>query len=220
MQKKESNDIHPNAPAGSGGPGAFRSASPLGTNPSMDKWLSPSMDKRFSPAPLASNLKKDDDPKIIRLRQIRQLVKENNLSTLDENVIICQIYMESRFDAKAGVSHDAKGLMQMQKNAVRQVYKYRKQKKLGHMPSDKVTAEVFKEADKFHDSPSIFDEATNIQLGTEYMQYWLDTTKTPEEAYKKYRGKADGVYYKKIKATADKLSKDPDSMQILIDMVK
>ena len=38
----EKNDyIHPNAPAGGGGPGAFRSAGPLGTNPSMDKWMYP-----------------------------------------------------------------------------------------------------------------------------------------------------------------------------------
>jgi hypothetical protein len=165
------------------------------------------------------NLKKVE-PQIVRLREIRQLVKDNNQSTLDENVIICQIYMESRFDANAGANHDAKGLMQMQKNAVRQTYKYRKQKELGDMPSDKVTAEVFKEADKFHASPSIFDQATNIQLGTEYMQYWLDNTKTTEEAYKRYRGKTDGIYFKKIKAAADNLSKDTESMQILFDMVK
>ncbi|GEM_PF-1787513 len=38
----EKNDyIHPNAPAGGGGPGAFRSAGPLGTNSSMDKWMYP-----------------------------------------------------------------------------------------------------------------------------------------------------------------------------------
>lgn len=34
-------DIHPNAPAGGGGPGGFRSAGPLGTNPSLDKWMRP-----------------------------------------------------------------------------------------------------------------------------------------------------------------------------------
>lgn len=34
-------DIHPNAPAGGGGPGAFRSASPMGMNPAMDKWMRP-----------------------------------------------------------------------------------------------------------------------------------------------------------------------------------
>jgi hypothetical protein len=34
-----------------------------------------------------------------RLREIRQLVRANNQSTLDENLVICQIYMESRFDS-------------------------------------------------------------------------------------------------------------------------
>lgn len=37
----DNNDIHPNAPAGGGGPGAFRSAGPIGTNPNTDKWLTP-----------------------------------------------------------------------------------------------------------------------------------------------------------------------------------
>lgn len=49
-----------------------------------------------------------------RLRQIRQLVRANNRSTLDENLVICQIYMESRFDARANPSGgSAKGLMQL-----------------------------------------------------------------------------------------------------------
>lgn len=52
------------------------------------------------------------------------------------------------------------------------------------------------------------------------MQYWLDTTSTVEEAYKKYRGRANGIYYHKIKAAADKLSLSPQSMQILLDMAK
>jgi hypothetical protein len=34
-------DVHPNAPAGGGGPGAFRSALPAGLNPDMDKWGGP-----------------------------------------------------------------------------------------------------------------------------------------------------------------------------------
>ena len=38
---KKSDDIHPNAPAGGGGPGAFRSATPMGTNTNMDKWMHP-----------------------------------------------------------------------------------------------------------------------------------------------------------------------------------
>ncbi|MCX7099171.1 MAG: transglycosylase SLT domain-containing protein [Methylococcales bacterium] len=155
-----------------------------------------------------------------RLDEIRRLVQTNNLSTLDENVIICQIYMESRFDARAGAGHNAKGLMQVQLNAVQQVYKYRKQKEIEHTPSDKMTAELFSEAKKFHKSAKMMDEATNIQIGTEYMQYWLDNTDTVDEAYKKYRGKSNGVYYRKIKAAADKLSKNPQSMQILLDMVQ
>lgn len=34
-------DINPNAPAGGGGPGRFRSAMPVGMNPGMDKWMKP-----------------------------------------------------------------------------------------------------------------------------------------------------------------------------------
>lgn len=37
----KNDDIHPNAPAGGGGPGAFRSAAPMGANPGMDKWMRP-----------------------------------------------------------------------------------------------------------------------------------------------------------------------------------
>jgi hypothetical protein len=70
-----------------------------------------------------------------------------------------------------------------------------------------------------HDSPEIFDEATNIQLGTEYMQYWLDRSSSIEDAYKAYRGVDNGIYYKKISAAATKLAADPDSMQVLRDMV-
>lgn len=65
----------------------------------------------------------------IRLKQIRQLVRNNNKSIMGEDYIICQIYKESRFKQFAGKNkHNAKGLMQMQRNAVRQVFKYRQQK--------------------------------------------------------------------------------------------
>lgn len=37
----KNDDIHPNAPAGGGGPGGFRSAVPMGANQGMDKWMSP-----------------------------------------------------------------------------------------------------------------------------------------------------------------------------------
>jgi hypothetical protein len=155
-----------------------------------------------------------------RLKEIRQLVNTNNRSTLDDNLIICQIYMESRFDAQAGAGHDAKGLMQMQNKAVQQVFKYRKQKELGHMPSDQETAEAFSEGEKLHDGSDILDEATNIQIGTDYMQYWLDVTPNVEAAYKKYRGRPNGIYYSKINLCAAELEKAPDSIVPLQDMVK
>lgn len=156
-----------------------------------------------------------------RLREIRQLVQTNNKSTLDENLVICQIYMESRFDANAIVSGStSKGLMQMNKGAVQQVYKYRKQQVLGHMPSDPQTHQAFADGGAMHASSNMFDEATNIQLGTEYMQYWIDKAGSLDGAYKLYRGLSNGVYYKKISACAEKLKTDPNSMQSLRDMVK
>lgn len=155
-----------------------------------------------------------------RLRAIRKLVEENNRSELGTDLVICQIYMESRFDARAGAAQNAHGLMQMQKQGVQQVFKYRKQKELGHMPSDKQTKTAFAEAADIHDSERIFDEATNIQLGTEYMQYWIDTSPSVEDAYKRYRGVANGIYYKKISACAAKLTAGPDSMRLLREMVK
>ena len=174
--------------------------------------LTPKSDKKPATVPV------DDSA---RLREIRKLVEANNRSTLDENLIICQIYMESRFDAHAGASHDAKGLLQMQLGGVQQVYKYRKQKERGgHMPTDAQTKQAFSDAAAMHDSPEMFDEATNIQLGTEYMQYWIDRSSSIEDAYKAYRGVPNGLYYKKISAAATKLAADPDSMQVLRDMVK
>lgn len=128
--------------------------------------------------------------------------------------------MESRFDARAGASHDARGLMQMQKQGVQQVYKYRRQKELGHMPSDRQTRQAFEEAARLHDSDEIFDEDTNIQLGTEYMQYWIDTSKSIEDAYKRYRGVGNGIYFKRISACAEKLKSFPDSMQVLREIGK
>jgi soluble lytic murein transglycosylase-like protein len=156
-----------------------------------------------------------------RLREVRRLVRANNRSTLDENLVICQIYMESRFDSNAAPGGStAKGLMQMTKGAVQQVYKYRAQRALGHMPSDAQTHLVFAEAATVHASPQLIDDATNIQLGTEYMQYWIDKAHSVDGAYKLYRGLSNGIYYQKIKACADMLRADPDSMQLLRDMVK
>lgn len=155
-----------------------------------------------------------------RLIEIRTLVEANNRSKLGTDLIICQIYMESRFDAHAGAGHDARGLMQMQRQGVQQVFKYRKQKELGHMPSDAQTQAAFAEGAALHDSNAIFDEATNIGLGTEYMQYWLDTSPSIAAAYARYRGVSNGIYYKKISECAERLHADPTSMQLLREMVK
>lgn len=62
---------------------------------------------------------------------------------MGEDYIICQIYKESRFKQFAGKNkHNAKGLMQMQRNAVRQVFKYRQQKIKGRMTTDKETMKL------------------------------------------------------------------------------
>ncbi|WP_392888319.1 transglycosylase SLT domain-containing protein [Pseudomonas migulae] len=156
----------------------------------------------------------------LRLKEIRKLVEANNKSTIDTNTVICQIYMESRFDANAGKGHNARGLMQMQMQAVQQVYKYRKKKELGRMPTDDQTKAAFADGKVFHASADIFNEAKNIQLGTEYMQYWIDISSSIEEAYKKYRGLSNGIYYNKISACAKKLAANPDSMQVLRDTLK
>lgn len=158
----------------------------------------------------------------VRLREIRDIVKNNNFSSLNNDLVICQIYMESRFNARSGENiHNARGLMQMQKAAVRQVYKYRIHKRTGRMPSDKVTHQAFTEADNFYNSDKIYDEAENVRIGTEYMQYWLDRHNNDDvAAYKGYRGLTNGIYYKKIKECADKLASQPNNMQLLRDMIK
>jgi hypothetical protein len=72
----------------------------------------------------------------------------------------------------------------------------------------------------------LIDEATNIRIGTAYLQALIDKRKADHsvdpiaEAYKDYRGLRNGVYYTKIKSAADKLAANPESMQVLRDMVK
>ncbi|MFM0505327.1 hypothetical protein [Paraburkholderia caffeinilytica] len=91
---------------------------------------------------------------------------------------------------------------------------------LGHMPGDAQTHQLFAEAAAAHASSQLTDDATNIGLGTEYMQYWLNKAHSVDGAYKLYRGLSNGIYYQKIKACADKLRADPDSMQPLRNMVQ
>lgn len=88
------------------------------------------------------------------------------------------------------------------------------------MPSDAQTTRAFGEGQAFHNGPLILDEATNIGIGTEYMQYWIDISSSIEAAYKKYRGLPNGVYYAKINACAKQLRGSPDSMDALYGMVK
>lgn len=159
-----------------------------------------------------------------RLRQIRQLVLANNRSEMSADVIICQIYMESRFDPKASSSESsAKGLMQLLKAPVRELYRLRELDKprLEREPE----SALYAKADAYHASPALLDEATNIRTGTEYLQRRIDAQRKKGsanpivEGFKDYRGLRNGIYYQKIKAAADKLSRDPENMRILTDMV-
>jgi hypothetical protein len=69
------------------------------------------------------------------------------------------------------------------------------------------------------------DEATNIQWGTRYLQLLIDRQRKKgaddpiDEAYKDYRGIRNGIYYRKIKAGAEALRQQPESMAVLRDMV-
>ncbi|MDP3817237.1 transglycosylase SLT domain-containing protein [Pseudomonas sp.] len=160
-----------------------------------------------------------------RLREIRKLVEANNQSSIDTDSIICQIYMESRFDANARAQgSSAKGLMQLLKAPVRELYRLENLKKPRADRLDET--DVYKEADKFHASAELTDQATNIKIGTQYLEHLIQRqtkkgAKDPiAEAYKDYRGLKNGIYYNKIKATAEKLKAAQESMQILRDMVK
>jgi hypothetical protein len=161
----------------------------------------------------------------VRLREIRTLVQNNNLSSIDTDTIICQIYMESRFDATAHAQgSSAKGLMQLLKAPVRELYRIENIKKPRADRLDEI--KVYLEADKFHGSSKIVDEAINIQTGTRYLEILIQrqtrkgAADSVAEAYKDYRGLRNGIYYKKIKSTSAKLKAAPESMQILRDMVK
>jgi hypothetical protein len=48
-------EVHPAAPAGGGGPGAFKSDGPIGANPAVDKWSAPGV-LGVSPVPAGSTL--------------------------------------------------------------------------------------------------------------------------------------------------------------------
>jgi hypothetical protein len=114
--------------------------------------------------------------------------------------------------------------MQLLKAPVRELARLQNLRKPSH--ERRPERDLYRDADAFHDSPGFVDEATNIQIGTEYLQALIDKhsslggQEAIEEGYKDYRGVRNGVYYRKIKAAAEKLMADPDSMQILREMVK
>jgi hypothetical protein len=162
---------------------------------------------------------------LARLREIRALVEANNRPILSTELIICQIYMESRFDRNArSDGSSARGLMQLLRAPIREPYRLQNLKRPRR--ERRPEADLFREADEFHDSDQILDEATNIRVGTAYLQALIekrtaDHSANPlAEAYKDYRGVRNGIYYSKIKAAAEKLAANPESMQVLRDMVK
>jgi hypothetical protein len=161
---------------------------------------------------------------LARLREIRRLVHENNRSCLPDEVIVCQIYMESRFDACAQAEgSSARGLMQLLKVANRELFRLDNLCK----PASQRCAErvLYVEADAFHASPAFIDEATNIQMGTRYLQALIDRAMRENradpiaEAYMDYRGVRNGIYYRKIRAAAERLKRDPDDVGALHAMI-
>jgi hypothetical protein len=159
-----------------------------------------------------------------RLRAIRKLVEENNQSSLSTEMIVCQIYMESRFDSCAQAEgSSARGLMQLLKVANREVYRLDNlhQPPGARRPED----ELYRDADAFHASAAFIDEATNIRTGTRFLQALIDKAKREgcadpvAEAYKDYRGVRNGIYYRKISAAAERLKRDPDSVEVLRALV-
>jgi hypothetical protein len=160
------------------------------------------------------------EAQLARLRAIRRLVEENNQSCLSTEMIVCQIYMESRFDgcAQAGGS-SARGLMQLLKVANRELFRLDNLHQPLHLRRPE--AALYREADAFHDSPAFIDEATNIRTGTRYLQSLIDKARREgsadpvAEAYKDYRGVRNGIYYQKISTAAQKLKQDADSIAAL-----
>jgi hypothetical protein len=157
---------------------------------------------------------------LARLREIRRLVHENNRSCLPDELIVCQIYMESRFDACAQAQgSSARGLMQLLKVANRELFRLDNLCK----PVSQRCAEtvLYAEADAFHASAVFIDEATNIQMGTRYLQALIDRARREQradpiaEAYMDYRGMRNGIYYRKIRAAADRLERDRDDIGAL-----
>lgn len=158
-----------------------------------------------------------------RLREIRQLVAANNRSGLAHELIVCQIYMESRFDPCAQPEgSSARGLMQLLKVATRELFRL---DNLGKPPAERCPEDaLYARADAFHDSPAFIDEATNIQFGTRYLRLLVERAQAARcadpvaEAYQDYRGVRNGIYYQKIRGAAEKLALHPDRLEALLGL--
>jgi len=183
----------------------------------MDKQADSNVERGSAPGTGAAAA---PDDQLARLRAIRKLVEENNQSCLSTDMIVCQIYMESRFDKGAAAEgSSARGLMQLLKVANRELFRLDNL----HKPAGarRPEAELYREADAFHASPAFIDEATNIRTGTRYLQTLIDKARRDgsadpvAEAYKDYRGVRNGIYYEKIRAAADSLRSNPYSLAAL-----
>lgn len=167
---------------------------------------------------------------LLRLQKIRCLVVSNNKSKMSSSMVICQIYKESKFDqysgtakAKYGKVHAAKGLMQLQLGAIKQVLQNDLESSLGHkVRADKPDEmqsfnESKKNAKQIYDSEDILDEATNIRYGTQYLQYLIDKGGSEKAGYELYRGPQEPGedYYGRISNCARLLDKEPNNVKIL-----
>jgi hypothetical protein len=186
----------------------------------MDKQAIPTAERGSAPGKGAAP---PHDEQLARLRAVRRLVEANNQSCLSTEMIVCQIYMESRFDSGAQADgSSARGLMQLLKVANRELFRLDNLRK----PPDarRPEAALYEEADAFHASPAFIDEATNIRTGTRYLQALIDKARRERqadpiaEAYKDYRGVRNGLYYQKIRAAADKLQRNPESLDPLREL--
>ncbi|CAI3959130.1 transglycosylase SLT domain-containing protein [Commensalibacter communis] len=154
------------------------------------------------------------------LQEIRSLVETNNKSKQSTEMVICQIYKESSFNKNTGKGgNGAKGLMQLRKNAVAQLFQERYEKEHGTITKEhiKILKQVHKQGQDFHNSEQMFDAATNIRYGTEYLQSLIDKNGI-SAGYQKYRGNEEFDYYSKIKACAAQLKNNPNSLGPLIEM--
>ena len=187
----------------------------------MDKLSATGVERGSAPVKGAAP---SQEAQLARLRAIRRLVEANNQSCLSTEMIVCQIYMESRFDGCAQAEgSSARGLMQLLKVANRELFRLDNLRQPLHLRRPE--AALYREADSFHDSPAFIDEATNIRTGTRYLQSLIDRAKREgsadpiAEAYKDYRGVRNGIYYQKIRAAAERLKRDPASLAALRLMV-